>query len=487
MLPLTSDTVDPITEHDSHKPLAFQVKLFRNSIIIVILLIVLAFLGVLYTLLISSPRQLQQSANALEAEFDVDSVLDFVHQITKLGPHPFGSPAQREHVLPYVFNEAIPSVVNLARSLNWEAGQSVICSDGTAMIEGAPYAYYNVCNGVLSFAPPGISLDSPGIVLSAHIDSIFWAPGAFDNAINAGIALELSRGILKHSSNLDSFKHPIHIILGDAEEIGLFTSHVAINTMPEKLGVVINLEAVGWGGKSVLFRWTPEHQSSLLKHVRKASDVLVAGIATDIFASGIIGSMTDYYYYSTVCPVLDFAFVEKTERYHTYFDRYPQDKKEEEEMKRSAADTLVNLYQIVESIASEDELDFDSGSGSWFILPVPGIVILVFPAVFTNTFLLVGFIFLVFVVIRKDYSLKREVKNPDLNWFLVVGFVIGQLLIPIILCAFFGFILRAVNSMSLHAFPVVATSMFFLLTTSGLFLLILCCSTVPMIVFFYVF
>ncbi|KAL0235788.1 hypothetical protein GEMRC1_002370 [Eukaryota sp. GEM-RC1] len=384
MLPLTSDTVL------YHKPRAFQVKLLRDSIVAFILLITLAILGVLYTLLISSPRQLQRSANALETEFDVKSVLDFVHKITKHGPHPFGSPAQRDHVLPYVFHEAIPSVVNLARSLNWEADQNIYCSDSSAVIETSQYAYYNVCNGVLSFAPPGISLDSPGIVLSAHLDSSFWAPGAFDNAINAGIALELSRTILKHSSNLDSFKHPIHIILGDAEEFGLFTSHVAINTIPEKLGVVINLEAVGWGGKSVLFRWTPKHQSSLLKHVRKASDVLVAGMATDIFASGIIGSMTDYYYYSTVCPVLDFAFVEKTERYHTFLDRYPEDKQEEEEMKRSAADTLVNLYQIVESIASEDDLNFDSGSRSWFILPVPGIGVLILPAVFTNTFLVVG-------------------------------------------------------------------------------------------------
>ncbi|KAL0232966.1 hypothetical protein GEMRC1_011713 [Eukaryota sp. GEM-RC1] len=355
---------------------------------------------------------------------------------------PLVLPPQREFVLPYVYHEAIPSVVSLARSLNWEADHNIYCQDSTLSIEGSPSAYYNVCNGVLSFAPPGVPLKSKGIVLSAHIDSIFWAPGAYDNAINAGMALELSRSIIKHPPNLISFKHPIHVILGDAEELGLYLSHVAINTIPEKLGVVINLEAAGWGGKSVLFRWTPEHQSSLLKHARKASDVLIAGIGTDIFASGIVGSMTDYYHYSTVCPALDFSFVESSERYHTYFDRYPETKQAEEEMKQSAADTLVNLYEIVESIASEEVLDFDSGSsGALFILPIPGIGILMFPAAFSNTVLLLGFILLVFVIIRKDHAIKNDLKYSHMNWFLICGFVFGQILLPIVLCGIFGFLL----------------------------------------------
>ncbi|KAL0208998.1 hypothetical protein P9112_011585 [Eukaryota sp. TZLM1-RC] len=442
----------------------------NNTVHFIVCFFLIVVAGVILSIWVSQPSVSDSKLTNVCPSFSVDNTISIVQEVTKHGPHPTGSPAQNNKVIPYFFDEVLPDLEALAHQHNWNTNTSIVCDRGTVYIGGVPSSYENVCVSVFSIAPPNVDPTSPGIALSAHLDSIFHAPGAFDNAVNVALGTELVRGIIKTPDLQSDFHRPIHLIVGDGEELGLLISHVAINNFLDRIAFVLNLESVGYGGKMTLFRWTTHSEKLVLKHCSKAKNLLVSGVGIDVFNAGLIGSNTDYVHYSEVAPVADFAFVERSDRYHTLYDRLETDK-EEQIMRKSVREGLVVLFDVVHSFCS----DTSDAVGNWsnsivFTLPLFGVVLLS-PVVglILHCLVLGSCIGIVaFLVVRsgKQSSFDHSIRN----WVVIGSFPFVFVLLPIIVCSIFGYVLSVISPMTFHRHSQLSMVFYCLITLSCMFL-----------------
>src|SRR5690606_17913127 len=96
----------------------------------------------------------------------------------------------------------------------------------------------------------------PAVLLTAHYDSVAAGPGAADDMAGVAAMLEIAR-ILREEPPLAA---PLIFLFSDGEEVGLlgaeaFTGH----PWAADVGVVINLEANGTRGQSLLFETTDDN------------------------------------------------------------------------------------------------------------------------------------------------------------------------------------------------------------------------------------
>ena len=188
------------------------------------------------------------------------------------------------------------------------------------------------------------------VMISAHVDSVHVSPGGSDNAINVGIALEVARALgtaaaaagdddedkTRNVRNRNvrnrNVRNPwasranagsVIVVFVSAEEEGFHGAHGVATTHPwfPSVTCALNLEAMGNGGPHRMFQVTAGGDSiQLLKLWSKAAPrPSGTAVASDVFAAGVIKSDTDHRIYRDVgnVPGFDFAFVERTERYHT--------------------------------------------------------------------------------------------------------------------------------------------------------------------------
>jgi acetylornithine deacetylase/succinyl-diaminopimelate desuccinylase-like protein len=94
--------------------------------------------------------------------------------------------------------------------------------------------------------------DSTGsVVLAAHYDSTFGTPGASDDKASVAAMLETARTLASGGP----MRNDVVMIFTDGEEAGLLgaSSFVAEHPLADRGGVVLNWEATGNAGPSVLF------------------------------------------------------------------------------------------------------------------------------------------------------------------------------------------------------------------------------------------
>jgi leucyl aminopeptidase len=131
----------------------------------------------------------------------------------------------------------------------------------------------------------GAKSDLPGVVLGAHIDSIFTKDGADDDASGAAVVMAVYRALLESGI---SFERDIHFMLYAAEEVGLRGSHDIVNAFASKnmkmLGVM-QLDMIGFSSRSSereLFFVIDETNTALTKFTKSiAREYLGAGVVLD--------------------------------------------------------------------------------------------------------------------------------------------------------------------------------------------------------------
>ena len=115
------------------------------------------------------------------------------------------------------------------------------------------------CNRYLTCTPvsnvvarlPGIGRGPP-VLVSAHHDSVPAGPGAGDDASGVAIALEIARALRAEPSATD-----VILLVDDAEESGLGGAEAFLrDPAAREVGAIVNLEARGTGGPSLLFETT---------------------------------------------------------------------------------------------------------------------------------------------------------------------------------------------------------------------------------------
>lgn len=112
---------------------------------------------------------------------------------------------------------------------------------------------YGTCGTVKNVLAslPGTAADAKAVLLCAHYDSVGAGPGASDDGMGVAALLEVAR-ILKASPPL---RNPVIFLIDDGEESGLLGAEAFAAEHPwaRQIGAVVNLEARGTSGASLLF------------------------------------------------------------------------------------------------------------------------------------------------------------------------------------------------------------------------------------------
>jgi Peptidase family M28 len=155
------------------------------------------------------------------------------------------------------------------------------------------------------------------LMLCAHYDSVPTGPGAGDNASGVAVVLETLRA-LKAGPPLDC---DVIALLDDGEEDGLLGARVFVDEHPwaSEVGVVINLDARGNSGPSIMFE-TSDHNGWLIReYSQAASQPLATSVSMDIYRALPNGTDLTVFKQAGMAGI-NFAFSAGLAYYHTSED-----------------------------------------------------------------------------------------------------------------------------------------------------------------------
>ncbi|TKY51585.1 Endoplasmic reticulum metallopeptidase 1 [Spatholobus suberectus] len=248
-----------------------------------------------------------------------------VKALTEVGPHPVGSEALH-HALQYV----LTACQNIKKTALWEVDVEVDLFHAksganylrSGLFAGKTLVYSDLNHVVVRILPKYVSeAREQSILVSSHIDTVFSTAGAGDCSSCIGVMLELARGISQWAHGL---KRAVIFLFNTGEEEGLNGAHSFITQHPwsKTVRMAIDLEAMGIGGKSIIFQAGP-HPWAIENFALVAKYPTGQIIAQDLFSFGAIKSATDFQVYKEVAGLsgLDFAYVDNTAVYHTKNDK----------------------------------------------------------------------------------------------------------------------------------------------------------------------
>jgi Peptidase family M28 len=158
---------------------------------------------------------------------------------------------------------------------------------------------------------------SRAVMVSAHYDSVPAGPGASDDGAGTAIILELAKAIAKGPQP----RNDIVFHISDGEELGLFGAHAFLERDPamKRIPVMVNLEARGAGGPSVMFE-TGDGNLELMKLYGQSVKRPVANsLAFEIYKR--LPNGTDFTIYRNSGVIgFNLAFIGKASLYHTPLD-----------------------------------------------------------------------------------------------------------------------------------------------------------------------
>ena len=158
---------------------------------------------------------------------------------------------------------------------------------------------------------------SRAIVLMAHYDSVYRAAGAADDSAAVAAILETVRAL----ESGPSLKNDIIVLFTDGEEAGMLGAEAFVTSHPwtKDVGLVLNFEARGNEGVSLLFETGPNNRSV----VEEVAKVAPYPTASSLFYAlyKLLPNDTDFTVFRSIgTPGANFAFGENLEAYHTRLD-----------------------------------------------------------------------------------------------------------------------------------------------------------------------
>lgn len=159
--------------------------------------------------------------------------------------------------------------------------------------------------------------ERPGLALAAHYDSVPASAGAADDGAGVAALLEAARALLASGP----LERPIWLLFTDGEEAGLLGAEylVANNSLPKQIQLIVNLEARGIAGPSLLFETSPLN----LDFVRTVARATDRPVMSSLFSSAYrsLPNDTDLSVFMDAgLSGLNYAFIEDAHHYHTPSD-----------------------------------------------------------------------------------------------------------------------------------------------------------------------
>ncbi len=240
-------------------------------------------------------------ASASLQEFSAARALSDVHVIARV-PHPIGSPANAT-----VRDYLVRRLTELQMSPQVSSGIGI-----TVHLDSVSAGKVENVIGRISGTH-----NSEAVLLVAHYDSVYRAPGAGDDAAAVAALLETLRALRAGPA----LKNDVIVLFTDGEEEGLLGAESFAHSHPfmKQAGLIMNFEGRGNQGISLLFETSAANRTLL----RETASVSPQPFASSLFYSiyKLLPNDTDF----TVLrrsqkPGLNFAFGGGFEAYHSALD-----------------------------------------------------------------------------------------------------------------------------------------------------------------------
>lgn len=187
-------------------------------------------------------------------------------------PHPIGSPANAA-VRDYLIGRM--TALGLTPAVQAGLGLESSAFGGETWLIGG-----NVENivGVL----PGKNRAAPALALMAHYDSVPASPGAADDATGVAVVLDVIRALKAKGTP----ERDVIVILTDGEEAGLLGARLffAEHPLRKRIGLLINLESRGGGGRANMFQTGPGNGALIPAFARTAVRPISNSLAVFLYS-----------------------------------------------------------------------------------------------------------------------------------------------------------------------------------------------------------
>ncbi len=173
----------------------------------------------------------------------------------------------------------------------------------------APTRMVNVI-GVL----PGKNRSLPTLALMAHHDTVWGSPGAADDTAGVATILEAVRAIKARGQP----SRDLAVVITDAEELGLSGAEAffASDPLAKRIGMIVNMEARGGGGRTTLFETSPGNGEAVKLYADAVSKPGASSLAAFIYS--VLPNDTDLSVsLRSELPGYNFAFIGRSGLYHS--------------------------------------------------------------------------------------------------------------------------------------------------------------------------
>ncbi|MGH7586031.1 MAG: M28 family peptidase [Gemmatimonadales bacterium] len=290
-------------------------------------------------------------ATAPSADFSADRAMAHVETLAA-APRPTGS-AAHDRARAYLVNEL--QALGLETQLQ-EALQTGMRYARTGLVR-------NVVGRLHGTGPGG---GRTAVLLVAHYDGVAGSQAAGDDASGVAAILEALRALSAGTPPA----HDIIALFTDAEEDGLLGAVAFVQRHPwsRDVGVVINLEARGGGGRSLMFETGPGN----LEVVRAFGDHAAHPTASSLFYAlyQLLPNDTDFTELKALdVPGLNFAFIGRVAAYHTGLDTPAR--LDRGSVQHHGEEVLA----LARHFGAEGPPPHDRGDAAFFSLPFAGLVV----------------------------------------------------------------------------------------------------------------
>ena len=275
-----------------------QQKFSNPLALITVLLLVLSFIASYQSLQVPEVIGEVNSAN----QFSASKALLRLDKILPKNAHPVNSVANT------IFRENIINQLE-ALGLPTEVQTTLSCDNSRRSLNCA-----TVSNIIAQI--PGTD-SSTTVLLTAHYDSVPAGQGAADDGQGVAIILELLN-MLKQQA---AFKNDLIVLINEGEEVGLLGAKAFMEQHPlaKTVDVVINLEARGNQGKSLLFETGEDNYRLMKLYQQYAIEPLSNSLSYEIYK--LLPNDTDLTVFKRQGVTgVNFAFQGRVTHYHTPLD-----------------------------------------------------------------------------------------------------------------------------------------------------------------------
>ncbi|HEX3432320.1 MAG TPA: M28 family peptidase [Rhizomicrobium sp.] len=170
-------------------------------------------------------------------------------------------------------------------------------------------------NDVIAQVKPGVG---KAIVMLAHYDSVPAGPGAADDESGVATVIETARALIARGL---PGKHPVLALLTDGEEADLLGAAAFLRDakLRARVGAVVNVEARGNRGPSLLFQTSPGNAALIDLYAKNVPEYATSSLYSEIYR--FLPNDTDLtLFIADGFPSLNFAYVGGVADYHTARD-----------------------------------------------------------------------------------------------------------------------------------------------------------------------